>query len=73
MANVTRQDILDRYHEDFPFSYGGKKHIHDIINIKDKDLSNVLSYDDVSEWTQGSQMLLQVTQKFPQSHMKDAA
>ena len=44
---MNKKDLLRRYHEDFPFSYGGKKHLHDIINIKDKDLSNVLSYSDI--------------------------
>ena len=47
MANVTRQELLDKYHDENSFSFGSKKHIKDKINISDSDLEKVLSHSDV--------------------------
>ena len=47
MADVTRQELLDTYHDENSFSFGSKRLIKDKINISDADLEKVLSHSDI--------------------------
>ena len=48
MASINSKDFLDSYHHgQAPYSFGGKQHVKDYVNISNADLDKNLSKSDV--------------------------
>ena len=47
MRDITEEEILDRYHGEESYSFGGKHLVKDKINISEKQLDNILAQSNV--------------------------